>query len=219
MNRLAISAQTSPGSRLEQQRAGLDAVALERGQHDRGGRVRRQAEREHRHQGARGGRVVGRLRAGDALDRALAELLGVLGELALGDVRQERRDLRAAGRDGPEREAERGAAQPRLPRPLPVLPAHPRPTDRDDLDRGWRRRCAATQSASPTAKMPTATTTTSMPSASCGMPKVSRCWPVTESMPTRPMASPMTSEAKPADAWTMPSTAVTAMKASSMIAK
>lgn len=55
---------------------------------------------------------------------------------------------------------------------------------------GLRRRCAATHRASPTAKMPTATTTTSMPSANCGMPSVSRCWPETESMPTRPIVRP-----------------------------
>ena len=81
-----------------------------------------------------------------------------------------------------------------------------------------RRRCAAIQSASPTAKMPTATTTTSMPSASCGMPRVSRCWPLTASIPIVPMTRPISSEAKPRtrDA---PSTAVTATNDSSISAK
>ena len=57
-----------------------------------------------------------------------------------------------------------------------------------------------------------------MPSARSGSPKVRRCCPVVESMPTRPIISPMASEANPRirDA---PSTAVTAMKASTMMAK
>ena len=53
------------------------------------------------------------------------------------------------------------------------FPIQGRPTGITSAAR--RRRCAAIQSASPTAKMPTATTTTSMPSASCGIPRVSRC--------------------------------------------
>ena len=83
---------------------------------------------------------------------------------------------------------------------------------------GVRRRCAATHSASPTAKIPTATTTTSMPSASSGSPKVSRCWPVVASIPTSPIVRPSAREANPRtrDA---PSTAVTATNASTMIAK
>ena len=81
----------------------------------------------------------------------------------------------------------------------------------------WRR-WAATHRASPMAKIPTATTTTSMPSASCGMPKVSRCWPVARSIPIRPRVRPMASEAKPRIR-DDPSTAVTAMKASIMMAK
>lgn len=95
-------------------------------------------------------------------------------------------------------------------------PIHGTPTGTTPAD--WRRRCAATQRASPTAKMPTATTTTSMPSASWGTPKVSRCCPETESIPTMPITSPTTSEANPRTR-DEPSTAVTAMKESSMIAK
>ena len=48
-----------------------------------------------------------------------------------------------------------------------------------------------------------------------GIPKVSRAWPLTESSPTRPMVSPSASEMKPRSR-ELPSTAVTAMKASSM---
>lgn len=65
--------------------------------------------------------------------------------------------------------------------------------------------------------MPTATTTTSMPSASCGIPKVSRCWPVW-SIPITPMAKPISSEAKPRTR-EAPSTAVTATNESSISAK
>ena len=67
-------------------------------------------------------------------------------------------------------------------RPQSALDSHGRPTGMTVA--ALRRRCAATHSASPTAKMPTAMTTTSMLSARNGLPKVSRCWPVTKSVPT-----------------------------------
>ncbi|CAM5373850.1 hypothetical protein SHIRM173S_11144 [Streptomyces hirsutus] len=76
-------------------------------------------------------------------------------------------------------------------------PSHGRPTGNRRLG-GLRRRCAATHSASPMANRPTATITTSMPSASLPRePKVSRCWPVIWSRPTRPMVRPISSEASP----------------------
>jgi hypothetical protein len=50
------------------------------------------------------------------------------------------------------------------------------------------------------------------------MPKVSRCWPDVASMPTRPMVRPRPSEASPRTR-ELPSTEVTAMKASTMTAK
>ena len=86
------------------------------------------------------------------------------------------------------------------------------------MSRGRRRRWAAVQSASPTANSPTATTMTSMPSASSGTPKVSRCCPEVKSIPISPMVRPMPSAARPRTR-ELPSTDVTAMKASSMIAK
>lgn len=95
-------------------------------------------------------------------------------------------------------------------------PIHGRPTGIT-----WtaeRRRWAATQSPSPTAKMATATTTTSMPSDSSGWPKVRRAWPLTESSPTSPMVSPMNSAENPRTR-ELPSTAVTATKASAMTAR
>ena len=163
-----------------QRRAGLDAVGLHGRQDDRGGRGDRQPEGEQRDEHAGGAGVVGGLRAGDALDGALAELLGVLaaGELALGDVGQERRRLGAAGRQRAEREAERGAAQPRLPRAAPVVAAHERPPDRDDLERpaaqvrGDPQRLADGEHRRPR-----------RPRCRCrrraaSMPKVSRAWPV-----------------------------------------
>ncbi len=39
--------------------------------------------------------------------------------------------------------------------------------------------------------------TTSTPSSSAGIPKVSRAWPVCDSMPTRPMVSPISRLAIP----------------------
>ena len=83
---------------------------------------------------------------------------------------------------------------------------------------GWRRRWAAIQSASPMAKMPTATTTMSTPSASCRTPPVSRAWPVDRSRPTRPMVRPMNRPMKPRSL-DEPSTAVTRTSERSMIAK
>jgi hypothetical protein len=86
------------------------------------------------------------------------------------------------------------------------------------MSAGRRRRWAATHSVSPMANSPTATTTTSIPSASWGMPKVSRCWPDWRSMPTSPIISPMAREANPLMR-EEPSTEVTATKASTMMAK
>jgi hypothetical protein len=58
-------------------------------------------------------------------DRAgRAELLLVLGELLLGRVAEEGRDLAAARRDGAERKADRRRAQPRRPRALPLGRRH-----------------------------------------------------------------------------------------------
>ena len=50
------------------------------------------------------------------------------------------------------------------------------------------------------------------------MPKVSRACPLTASIPISPMVSPMVSEMKPRSR-ELPSTAVTAMKASNITAK
>ncbi len=95
-------------------------------------------------------------------------------------------------------------------------PSHGRPTGIGSG--GLRRRCAATHRASPIAKRPTATITTSMPSASWSEPKVRRCWPVIWSRPTRPRVRPMSREARPRMR-EEPSTDVTAMNASTMMAK
>jgi hypothetical protein len=69
--------------------------------------------------------VVGRLGPGHALDRAVAELLRVPGQPLLHGVGEERRHLGAARRHGTEGEADRGAAQPRLPGAPEVAPAQP----------------------------------------------------------------------------------------------
>lgn len=59
------------------------------------------------------------------------------------------------------------------------------------MSSGRRRRCAATHSASPIAKIAKATTTMSIPSANSGLPKVRRGWPVC--VPTKPIATPRNS--------------------------
>ncbi len=116
----------------EQEWPGLDAIAHERRDDDRGGRVRGQPQRQQGHHRPRSRGVVRGLGTGHTLDGALPELLGVLGELALGEVGQEGRDLGPSGRDGPEREAERRPPEPGLPRPPPVRPGQPWATHGDD---------------------------------------------------------------------------------------
>ena len=81
-----------------------------------------------------------------------------------------------------------------------------------------RRMCAATHSASPTAKMPTATSTTSIPSASSGKPNVQPLLSgggvdanQADHQPDRQRGEPQIRDA--------PSTAVTATNARIMMAK
>ncbi len=76
----------------------------------------------------------------------------------------------------------------------------------------------ATYSASPTAKNPTATTTTSMPSASTDMPMVSRGWPLSVSVPISPANRPRASEASPR-LIDEPSSAATVTNATTISAK
>src|SRR4029434_2345611 len=61
----------------------------------------------------------------DAFDRAVTELLGPIAQSLLGGVREKRRNHRSADRQHAEWKSNRRAAQPRLPRALPVLAAHP----------------------------------------------------------------------------------------------
>ncbi|GCC47973.1 hypothetical protein chiPu_0031959, partial [Chiloscyllium punctatum] len=107
------------------QRPRVEAVLLEARQHHRRGGRGRQPERQQRHQRAGGRRIVGGLRPRDTLDRALAELLRMFGQPPLGGIGQEGRDLGAAGRQRADRKAEQRAAQPRHPRPPPILARHP----------------------------------------------------------------------------------------------
>jgi hypothetical protein len=81
----------------------------------------------------------------------------------------------------------------------------------------WRMR-EATQKVSPTAKSPTATVTTSIPSSNCGIPKVNRLCPERVSIPTNPSARPMNRLRNPR-ATKSPSSAVMVVKASTTSAK
>ena len=76
----------------------------------------------------------------------------------------------------------------------------------------------ATAKASPKANSATAMVVTSIPSISCGTPKVSRAAPVRPSMPTQASASPMKSEVKPRSVLS-PKVAETVTKASTISAK
>ena len=192
MNRLAISAQTRSPSRSNSSGPGWMPYPVS-GQH-RGGGVGGQPEGEHRHQGPRGRGVVAGLGPGDALDGA-AELPLVLGQALLGDVGQERRDLGPAGRQRPEREAERGATQPGPPRAREVLAAHERPAGRDDVGRAVAQVGGDPQGLADGENPDGHHHVDAV--GQLRMPKVSRCWPVCWSMPIRPMVRPMASEAKP----------------------
>ena len=81
----------------------------------------------------------------------------------------------------------------------------------------WRR-WAAIHSASPTANRATATTTVSMPVDRASTPNVSRCCPVSASMPTRPRVSPSARAASPRTG-EEPRTVETATNEMSVIAK
>ena len=81
----------------------------------------------------------------------------------------------------------------------------------------WRR-WAAIHSASPTANRPPRRRRCRCRSTARSTPKVSRCWPVSASMPMRPSVSPRASAARPRTG-EEPSTVETATKASSVIAK
>ena len=109
----------------EQQRAGLQAILLEAGKHDRRRRGGRQAERQERHERAGGRCVVGCLRPCDAFDGTVAELLRMLRQSFFRRIGKEGADLRTAGRHGADREADHGAAKPGFPGAGPVLRAHP----------------------------------------------------------------------------------------------
>ena len=109
------------GAAVEQQRAGLQAVLLERREQDGGSGRGRQAEREQGRQRAGHGRVVRGLGAGHGFDRTLAELLRVLGQALLDQIGEEGRNLAAASRQGADRKAQERAAQPGLPGSRPVL--------------------------------------------------------------------------------------------------
>ncbi len=94
------------GVLLEQHRPGAQAPHHQAAEHDGGRRRTRNAECEHRHHRAGGGGVVRRLGPGHAFDRAVAEFLGVLGELLLHRVRHEGRDRRPGAGQRADQKAE-----------------------------------------------------------------------------------------------------------------
>ena len=94
------------GMIVDQRRAGRDAVDQQRGHQHGGHRSGRQSERQHRHERAGRGGVVGGFRSGDAGDRAMAEFLRVFGELLLQRVGEEAGDDVRRARRQSDQEAE-----------------------------------------------------------------------------------------------------------------
>ena len=188
MYRLRDQAPDQLRLRLEQQRSGLHAVLLERGEHDRRGRRGRQAEREQRHQHAGGGGIVGGLRARHAFDRALCRTPpGACDSFFSSVIAQEGRDLGAARRASRRTESRTRCRAATASTSAPVLRASSRASrsavsissrcavvarrdverfaDREQPDRHHDDVDAVEQS---------------------GRPKVKRAWPVCRSMPTSP---------------------------------
>src|SRR3990170_2623034 len=84
----------------DQERPRRDAMDHHRGDHDGGNGPGRNAQGEHGNKGAGGGRVVGRLRAGDPRNRAVTEALRILRKPLLHRVGNERGDdVSRAGND------------------------------------------------------------------------------------------------------------------------
>ena len=113
--------------RGEQLRPGVDAVVLEGAQQHRCGVGGGNAQRQQRYQRRRHGGVVGGLGAGHAFNRTFFAKLGLvvaLGQLFLGGVAQERRNLGAACRNAAKGRANHRAAQPRGDGALPVARRH-----------------------------------------------------------------------------------------------
>ena len=135
-------------------------------------------------------------------------------------VGQEGRDLRAARRHRADREADDGAAQPRLPRALPVLLRHPeRALQRLELlrhpARGRRRRRAPRRRRTGRPRA----TTTSMPSSSSGTPNAKRAWPVWLVDADQAEAQARGTASRGRARSTAPKAADTVMKASTISAK
>ena len=97
----------------DQRRAGLDAVRDERGQQQRGRRRKRQAQRKQRHKRRGRSRVVGRFRTRNALDRAVAKLFRMLGNLLLRRVGGERGERSGRAGDQADQETDYRTAQNR----------------------------------------------------------------------------------------------------------
>jgi hypothetical protein len=102
-------------------RPGRDALDHHGADHQGHHGVGRDAEREQRDEGGLRAGVVRRFGRRHALDRTLAELVRVLGDLLLQRVGAERSEQRAAAWQDTERGAQRGAAQYRGDHALEVL--------------------------------------------------------------------------------------------------
>ncbi len=95
----------------DQKGARLHALDHQRGEDHGNRRVARDPEREQRDERGAGRGVVGRLRAGDALDGPVAEALGGARDALLDRVGNQRGDQRPAPGEQPHQEADDGPAR------------------------------------------------------------------------------------------------------------
>ena len=196
IKRLAISPQTNVGW-WRTAAAPLQPELLETRQHDRRRGRGRQAQRQQRHQRPRGRGVVGGL-SGPATP-SMAPWPNSSGcWSSFGGMDRKVPISRPARRHGADGKADHGAAQPRLPRPRPVLALIQIEPLTAVTSSSTCTRWPAMNSASPTANMAATMVVTSIPSSSSGTPNDSRACPVNWSMPTQAAGQPQKQRGQPA---------------------
>ena len=159
--------QKSAGSSSITFGPGRDPLDDERADHQRHDGMRRQAQRQQRDErGLRGG-VVGGLRAGDALDRPMAERLRALRDRFSTVYERERREDVAGARQDPQRGPERRAAEDGRDDPAKVLARQHRFLTRLTTTLA-RRSSSRFRRISATPNMPTATDTKLIPGTARG---------------------------------------------------
>ena len=183
---LAIRPQNSSGPLGHHLRAGRDALDHQRADHQRHGRVRRDAEREHRDErGLRAG-IVGGFRRRHAADVALAEAAR---RPARPSSRPCRRRTTRAARRRPAgcRGSSRARCRARSTRSRCASPRAVGSTlPMREVNTSCLSLCSRLKTTSVMPKKAMASATKPSPSASSGQPKAKRMTPELTSVPTRP---------------------------------